>query len=706
MIKEGSPLNNPKVYEETINASEKDYPADVNEKVEKMTNCKNNQDVEEDDNNFEITEAKSSLNFDFFTSRLLDVEHLKHYGELELDLGLVGDAYKALKKAIWYYDNSIKQPITSLKINKRTKIDNRIHPLIISGPGKGKSTIKNHVKRLLNKSEVMEQSGLSHPEQLVGKIKYIGKGSNKTAIPCKGLLSYTCLLYDESQDLLNEINDIYAKSQRLKRIAMDCYGNNLISKKLVDDNKDDTLQYYSSSRIMDFAHPKKLLSPFFDTGSYRRYSIFNICQVNVVNLKQVTEFKLDTEEESKIDYKELIDKEYVSERVPVNFNQETLNIISQYHSCLLYYLLNHPNKNCFRYGLGNQYSLRDKFCSNVLILTMSKNEPIPTLKTTIEACYDTLLFILKSIESINSLGDMGVSSDVWGGLSETDAMACEYLFRRKATTTETGITIKKFDTILSNLYGCKVTQARAHRHSLKKNGFINSKQVGKYGSSVWLTFLPEDIVIDAKNGYYPINFWDSYLKGIGGRNALLTPLKQLYSDDKSFKESKDIGGIGVMACVLIKYILCVEAQYENKNNNIIDNNKLMIPPIMEPSSPLTFIEPTANIKGEIKGIKTPNIEPIPLNGDETSLETKSDVKIHYLEAKECQNIRPCSREEVYSYLKSNQTTKFQELLDKFGPGILTLKKNGTLETIKMELEEMRAFDKGVMEEIIKMEGVL
>lgn len=622
-------------------------------------------DIEELETEIDIAETKQSLNFDMFTKNLLETSHLYYYEEFNNELGLTGDYLTPFKKGIYYYVHSLRQPTITCKINRKTFIDNRKHELIITQPAGGKTTTKNFIKRLIDKELLIETTGLSHPEQLIGKMKYIGKGDNKTPKPCYGILGYKGVIYDESQELLNEKNDMYAKAQRIKRMAMDTYGNNEISKKLVDDSNEDVLSYYSKSRIMDFAHPKKLESPFFDTGSFRRYDIHKIDFQQEIRLKEITDFKIENSD-YKNDYKTILDNQYKESLNEVIFSQENLDIISHFHTCLLYYLLKHKNKNAFRYGLITRYSLRDNFCKNVLILALSKNETTPSFETTLKACCDTLLFTFKSIESINELGDMNLSSDVWAGLCEKDALVCEYLLRKGALDFDSSnVSIRKFCSVIANIYGCKITQARANYYRLKKGGFIDSKQ-GKGESWCWLKYIPKDIKLNCE-GYEPVKFWDKYFNGVGTENTILTALKTYFIDDKTFKENEGIGGVGVMGCVL-----SIFQDLKNKNKN--NNNNIVYP--HPPTSPIPLNKENilSSIKQDVEGIKTPKTKPTPLKSKKKPIKEKSDRQVQFYDAPECADIKPNhTKEDVLNWIKENSNKTSKELYEHFGVGSLKFK---------------------------------
>jgi len=643
--------------------------------------------------------AKEGLNFSKIIKLAEETEHLPGFKLMDNDLGLTGEQYIAPKKFLYYYENSLQQETQSYKVNHKTKFDNRPHGLIITPPGAGKTTIKNQIKRTLkdfNETDsYIEVSGISHPEQLVGKIKYEGSGKNKTPVTKYGILGYKCVMNDEAQGLLNEENEVYAKSQKLKRGGMDTYGENEVSKKLVDDSPKDALWYYSTSRVLDFAHPVRLTSAFFDTGSFRRYYAFNIQENNEVDLEDVTGFEFAPKEKQEKTWKEFLDEKYTND-INVEFNQDTANIIQHYHKCLLYFLLNHKNRNVLRYGLLTKYALRGMFCKNVLTLSKTKKEETPTIQTTIEACYDTLLFVLKSIETYNNLGDMGSTSDVWGGVSEEDAQALEYLYRYKMFDWDSSqISIQQFWEMLGHLHGLKTTQSRKKYYDLKKNGYIKS-QKGQYETRVWLSYIPKEIQVKNKD-FQPLKFWDTYLsQSVGASNPVLTLCKRLFSDDKKFQKAQSDGSVGVMGCVLIYYYIRVQAQDKNKNkNNIYDLINKRIGSFSDTSVTLTQIP-------QNKANKSPNrqfqsVTP-PKNAPTLCQETqgntpkkKKDKDVQFWEHPECKHIKPnCSKNDTLNYIKQNPGVDYKVLYEKLGIGSLKFKnellKEGKIKQTKSGFE--------------------
>lgn len=621
----------------------------------------------------DIQESKQELNFEYINQIAEDTQHLHGFDIMDYDLGLTGEKLNSLKKAIWYYHNSLRQYPELNEINRNTKIDNRTHLLLFTPPGQGKSNIKNVNKKIVwdfdDEDRYIEVAGVSHPEQLVGKIKYEGKGKNKTPVEKKGLLGYNCVMSDEAQTLINEESDVSAKSQRLKRIAMDSFMNNEISKKLVDDSPGETLSYYSPSNIMDFAHPVTLTSAFFDTGSFRRYFAFKIEESDEIDLDEISDLTL---ENKKIDksWKEYLDKLY-QKHTSVKFEQNNLDIIKYYHKVLSNFLLKSENKNLFRYGVLTKYSLKDLITKNVFILAKSKHEKKPSIKTTIEGCFDTILFILRSVETYNKLGNMGSTSDVWGGVSEENAQALEFLHRKKYFTKESSIiSIKGFIKILANFHGVREEQARKQYYKLKKHGYIDSKQTGTYETRVWLKYIPKECQI--KNEIEePLKFWKDYIKNF---DLFSKKVKEFYKNNDIYDKKVKSGEVGLLCCVLSKFFISMEKMKKSEQKKYIEKIEsgdfydLVKKPAKETQLQLPKDKPDEYIDKEVK-------------------KKKSSRDTQFNEACETQDIKPqYSKNDVLEYINNNQGCTGNELYDKFGVG--------TFKYIKEMKQDNTIYEKG------------
>jgi len=670
MITTKSPLADPKVKAATMKAVKAEYGDNT---ADELFTGTGGQDKEEAlDLDIDLVDYKAELNFDKFIKPLLDTDHLKNFDKFDKYLGLDGDSYASFKKGLWYFVHSLQQPTKTYKINYKTIIDNRLNLLAFCPPAGGKTTTKYKIKKLVDNKDCIETSGLCHPQQLIGKIIPATARKEKKEIP--GILSYNLVIHDEVQDFLNEKNDLYAASQKLKRQAMDIYGYNTIDKKQVDNAPGETMKCMSPSRFLDFAHKKKLESPFFDTGSFRRYWEFNLATEELVDLDDLTKFELDGNKEY-VNYPYILKTECRGNKWEVVFNQPTLDIIAHCHAIILKFLLNHKNENAFRYGMMMKYDLRAKLSKMVYILALVNNEKIPSVKTTIMACRDTILFVLESIKTINEFGNIGTTSDVWYGLDENKAQALIWLFRKGATSLESSdVTINKLWTVLGHLHGCKITQARAHFYKLKREGYVNSKK-GKNTSRVWLKFIPKGLKIIEKEEK-GIEFFEKLFKSVGAKTPPLTLLKRIFGDfskgkaKEMYEKAKSDGSVGVLM-----YVLLCDKAYDIYN---IYNIYKRYPPT--PTEPTLLVEdkPITDDKPEKQDYQKPKNESAVLEEENIPPEAKSTRDTQYFEAKECESIQKCSKKEVLAYIKDNPNYTIPQLLEKFGPGVMDLKKEGLL----------------------------
>jgi len=141
------------LFKETLHALKTNYDEELYNRVCSFLNIKNNTpkqyintDEEEFINEDDITISKENVDFKFITILIEDdVQHLDGFELMDLDLGLIGESYKALEKNLYYYQNSLRQKPISYKINYRTCVDNRPHLLIIAEAGAGKTTIVKHL---------------------------------------------------------------------------------------------------------------------------------------------------------------------------------------------------------------------------------------------------------------------------------------------------------------------------------------------------------------------------------------------------------------------------------------------------------------------------------------------------------------------------------------------------------------------------------
>lgn len=444
----------------------------------------------------EIIQTKGMVSF-YSIRKLLknQHDHLRLFERIDNKLGLEGEKYYTTKKWLAYFYESKIQRATQIKIGSGT-YDNRCHALIIATAGKGKGVIKNNIKQVfkLTKEDVMEASGLVHPEQLIGKTKYVGRGKERHAVENKGYLAAEILLHDETNATINETAPNADQSMRIKRTAMDCFGYNQIGKKLVDDTSKDMLEYNPTSRCIDFMHPEQFQNCFFDKGTYRRYVCFelgNDKQISIEDsIKSITDESVDYSEER--DLLQALTQETRRIHTDFKMNDDCKNIAGKWILLWNGFLLNNEHPALRRFGEMTFYSIKDYFFKYIAILHGAYKKDISESYLTHLACIDTVHFLLDTVENYCKYGDLANTSDVWRGAKGMEIRVLEYLWRRGAISLDASkVSVKDYLGVISELFGVQERQAQGILSNLKSRQYVGSKQVGQTDSRVWITFEPE-----------------------------------------------------------------------------------------------------------------------------------------------------------------------------------------------------------------------
>ncbi len=481
-------------------------------------------------------------------------KHLRLFKTIDGMVGLDGDKYYIPKKWLCYfYESSIQKPM-QIKVGA-SHYDNRVHALIIATAGKGKGVIKNTVKQTLRfeTSDVIEASGLIHPEQLIGKMKEVGRGKEKHKVEAKGYLGARILIHDEANSIINESAPNSDQSMRIKRTAMDTFGFNLISKKLVDDFIKDALEYYPETNCLDFMHPEQFQNCFFDKGTYRRYVCFELSNNKQLDVKDSIKslFEEATNYDEQRNMLESLRNENLRLYNEFKFNDDCKNIVGRWIIMWNSLLLNHQNSAVRRFGEMTFFSIKEYFFKNIVVLHSSYGKEVSEPDLTHLACIDTIHFLVETLENYCKFGDIANTSDVWRGAKGMEIKALEYLYRKEALSLESSnIKISKFIDVISELFGVQERQAKGIMSNLKAKGWIGSKQVGQDSSKVWITFKPE------LSGVLPIE----------------TTLEELWGQE--FEGCKGCKVFKLDAFIwFIKYTSTRINPIINKKNNIIKDNK-------------------------------------------------------------------------------------------------------------------------------------
>ena len=500
----------------------------------------NKNDAEDPETDIELIEKSELIDFEFQKNILNNYTiHLPLYKELVQEFAYKGKDEGVVHIHIWYRCNSLIQKSIETRISSNISSDNHVHDLWIGSSGSGKGLKKSFEKYLCKKNDIThyEITSLSHKEQLIGRTT--GKGIKKTSI--KGILDAKSVQQDEAQNVINETDNQHAEAMRILRQAMDSYGNNELSKKLIDDTFEESLKYYSQARISQLIHPTNLLTPFFYTGSFRRYNaIIDLGSDNNIDIEGITKIKI-VQENEKHPFTDSIGQIYEKQIDTLDYTQESLDIISDIHSLILELCLQHGNKHLQKYGLMTKHTLRILIMRYVNILHITYNKQVTEKGLTLRACMNFLHIWFSSVEAICKYGRLDINTEEWFGLDDKSIIALRYLVRKNAISEDkTNVTINRFQSVLAELYGVKMTQSRSIMRELQKKGFISSKQVGRTETKVWLLKIPKKIQISTE-WFIPssiIKFFED--KNLTDENGILLPsLKEIIDKNKIEKEMAD-----------------------------------------------------------------------------------------------------------------------------------------------------------------------
>jgi len=404
--------------------------------------------------------------------------HLSCFNDVDEDLGLIGENYYAIKKAICYLLMASSQNAVTFRIGK-DYYDNRINLLGVTGSGLGKGIMKNFIRRIVGKANVMECSGLTHPEQLIGKkIK-----RRDETIENKGYFGAKILIHDEAQDVLNETDQWNAQCMNIMRKAQDTFGFNLIDKKLVDNFT--PFEYCPETMFLTFMHPVILKVRFFDTGSFRRYFCFNI---EIDEKRDIA----DSVKNLLAEIKEINLEQFRMRNVAqIKFSQEAIEEIIRWVLQFNKFLLFNPCQSARIMGEKTFYSLKGHFIRLAAILSVWNGENEVSKETARVACRDCVQFLLENFDYYINYGQSSLSSNIWRTSDSQEAMLLEWLYYSGALNQDASKTsIMDCQEAIGDFFGVNERQARSVLNRLRKSGLVASRK-GRGVSKVWLNFSPK-----------------------------------------------------------------------------------------------------------------------------------------------------------------------------------------------------------------------
>jgi hypothetical protein len=346
--------------------------------------------------------------------------------------------------------------------------------------GHGKREIKEVIKQSIQgiRMNYCEPTSL-HSEQLIGKT--LSKQNGQSIINY-GHLADDFLVFEESTELFSE--KIYNETRSYIKIALDPIGKNEVYKKSVDVTKKNAVKYYPKCTVIFFFQPLMIDDKIVTRGLLRRGIILSVDPVQGERY-------------------EALDQSFQSNDVSNNWNQWNM-------------FLNKLKTQTFNWEFTDEVKDRISELSKELIKKgYDKGNKASSYTDIMFFSLRNLLLKMSCIQSaINGRERLDVSdvetaySDLsvfWGIQLEfviqkvkgdidymhmsKEEISCLLILKTNQCTSEdeTALMIKDYWVLISQQLDCSVDKARHLYYGLKESGYLNSKQIGKYGSKVWLT---------------------------------------------------------------------------------------------------------------------------------------------------------------------------------------------------------------------------
>lgn len=482
-----------------------------------------------------VKPEKPDLEFQYLT------EHLPQFTQLKRISNLFGDDYILHQKATWY---SLVGLALTRKIKfKSIETDTRVHLIHCLPSGRGKGNLKSLNNKIGKALGIKVENPVSlHPEQLIGKIvektkwveKENGTYKRKTAdheVGDRKFKSIKDIVYQENlgyfaSDLI-QIDEglllVQGKDPKIVEtrgymcIATDKLGNNLINKKLVEHDSKTRISYYPPCTIILHYQPEGIPPEAVTRGFMRRFiTIYSTPKTKALDIFRE---RLKDIMGNENDVNEIAG--YLNQLklngIDPQFEEECVELLGEYTNQLYLLGLCHSKKG-FHFTKIQEQPLLEMLIKFAYLLAVG-NKSNKITKNHIELAFmDLLEMYYNNLDYIKEkvLGQLDYGAK-WKTTNEKEVKALEYLEQQGATSLENSqVTIQAFVykiNELSNLTikGNEWKGSQAHKiyRALKDKGNINSSQVGKDSSKVWLDIEPEEIDIKGVRGSKGSNLYKS-----------------------------------------------------------------------------------------------------------------------------------------------------------------------------------------------------
>lgn len=419
------------------------------------------------------------INFDEYKKLFENTHsHLISFNLVKEELALIGEDYYAPTKALAYMIESLRQPTIQFWVGTEP-FDNRMHLLFIGGAGTGKGMAKKVIRNCNNSVECA--GARTNLEQLIGKKIKTRSGEEEL----KGYFGYKALIIDESQKLIQEVDDQQGAIMREIRLAMDIYGYNKSEKKLVDTH---LLSYCPETRFTLMVHDIVFPPLFFDTGTFRRMFAFELRPQKVKAndlIANLTRVRVEKEITEYLNQKDVFCPN------TIHFSEEAIHEIVEDYIEFIRFLCCNPNQRVRAFGKNLAFAGKVYFFRLAAILGLSKNEVSITRETARQASLDAIHFLLNTIQVYGNKSNPTLSRDSWKTDSFEEAMLFEWIHYNKALSeVTTCLSIHDVQEKIGEYFGVMDRQAIKVYSAMKKKGLVLDYK-GQHDSKCWLGFNPK-----------------------------------------------------------------------------------------------------------------------------------------------------------------------------------------------------------------------
>lgn len=480
--------------------------------------------ITDHEDEIEIIRDKQNLNFGQYAKHKPVTTHLFLFENLQSEIGYKGSKETEIAKIAWYRTNALMQKPQLINITKKIATDNRFHGILIGQTNTGKGLYKTFEKRFCNKNNIsyVDVSSISNTQQMIGKMLKLRTGKKVEYVANFGYMNNKNLLQDEIGYLLNEEKDIAQETMRVIRLGLDAYGENEIGKKLTGDEA--TLKYCPQCNYLGFIHPQNLSEKFIKSGTFRRFSfIHELNGDKIIDVKKIGSF-LDEDEDLE-NYSDLISAYYsLSRKNDLSYTNESKLLMEELFQSFFVFLLSHDNIGIKKYAICAKWGLKLLFAKMINILHIAHNKTRTENELVLHAFIDFFEIQLLNIESLMKYTRFDIQEGTWSDLKEEEVLILDYLFRKGATSEENStVSVKRFVNVVGEITGLHERQTKNVISLLKSKNYINSKQVGRTDSKVWLLSVPTDY--ELQNTKVNLAIFEETIKGCKGCKDLDTYTK-------------------------------------------------------------------------------------------------------------------------------------------------------------------------------------